>query len=445
MSFGLTNAPAHFMYLMNSVFMPKLNKIMVVFIGDILVYSRNEEEHVEHLRVVLTRLREPPLYAKFSKCEFWLKNVPFLGHVLSEEGILVDPAKVQEVLDWNVPTSVHEVQSFLGLAGYYRRFIPKFSKISKPMTRLLQKDEKFVWTPECEEAFHKLRTLLTSAPVLAQPDIEKPFDVFCDASGIGVGCVLMQECRVIAYASRQLRKHEINYPTHDLELAAVVHAFKIWRHCLLGNLCNIYTVHKSLKYIFTQPELNMRQQRWLELIKDYNIQVHYHPGKENVVADALSRKAHCHSVQMEDPSLSRLMHPLVLNQIALESSLRNRVIELQQTDVDIYHIKRKMKEEETKHFRVDENGILWFKDRLVVPKDHELRNQILSKAHSSKLSIHPGSSKMYQDLKPLFWWTKMKKEIAAFVARCDNCCRVKAVHMKAGLLQPLSIPGCVGV
>ena len=170
----LTNAPAHFMYLMNSVFMPELDKFVVVFIDDILVYSCNEEEHAEHLRVVLSRLREHQLYAKFSKCEFWLKKVPFLGHVLSEEGISVDPAKVQEVLDWKVPTSVHEVRSFLSLAGYYRRFIPEFSKISKPMTRLLQKDEKFVWTPECGEAFHKLSTLLTSAPVLAQPDIESP-------------------------------------------------------------------------------------------------------------------------------------------------------------------------------------------------------------------------------------------------------------------------------
>ena len=164
---------------------------------------------------------------------------------------------MQDVLDWKVPTSVHEVWSFLGLARYYHRFISEFSKISKPMTRLLQKDEKFVWTPECEEAFHKLRTLLTSAPVLAQPDIEKPFDVFCDASGIRLGCVLMQEGHVIAYASRQLRKHEVNYPIHDLELAAVVHALKIWRHYLRGNLCNIYTDHKSLKYIFTQLELNM--------------------------------------------------------------------------------------------------------------------------------------------------------------------------------------------
>jgi hypothetical protein len=165
---------------------------------------------------------------------------------------------VQEVMDWKTPIIVSEVRSFLGLAGYYRRFISNFLKIAKSMTSLLQKDHKFVWTEEYEIAFHTLRKLLTTAPVLVQPDIEKPFDVFCDASKIGLGCVLMQEGRVIAYASRQLRKHEINYLTHDLELAVVVHALKIWRHYLLGNVCNIFTDHKSLKYIFTQPELNMR-------------------------------------------------------------------------------------------------------------------------------------------------------------------------------------------
>jgi hypothetical protein len=156
MSFGLTNAPAHFMYLLNSVFMPKLDKFMVVFIDDILIYSENEEDHAEHLRVVLTRLREHKLYAKFNKCEFWLREVPFLGHVLSDGGIVVDPTKVQEVLDWKAPISVHDVRSFLGLAGYYRRFILDFCKIAKSMTRLLQKDMSFVWTPECDAAFHKL-------------------------------------------------------------------------------------------------------------------------------------------------------------------------------------------------------------------------------------------------------------------------------------------------
>jgi len=166
------------MYLMNSVFMPELDKFVVVFIDDILVYSENEQDHAEHLRIVLTRLREHQLYAKFSKCEFWLKKVPFLGHILSEEGIAVDPSKVQEAMDRKAPTSVSEVRSFLGLAGYYRRFILDFSKIAKPMTSLLQKDHKFVWTEGCELAFRTLQKLLTTAPVLAQPNIEKPFDVF---------------------------------------------------------------------------------------------------------------------------------------------------------------------------------------------------------------------------------------------------------------------------
>ncbi|WVZ81255.1 hypothetical protein U9M48_028649 [Paspalum notatum var. saurae] len=298
MSFGLTNAPAFFMYMMNSVFMNELDKFVVVFIDDILIYSKSEEEHKEHLRIVLARLREHKLYAKFSKCAFWLKEVSFLGHILSEKGVAVDPSKVKDVLNWKQPETVTEIRSFLGLAGYYRRFIKDFSKTAKPMTSLTKKNAKYVWNSNCEEAFQTLKKLLTSAPVLAQPDVTKPFDVYCDASGSGLGCVLMQEGRVIAYASRQLRRHEANYATHDLELAAVVHALKIWRHYLLGNTCHIYTDHKSLKYILTQPELNMRQRRWLELIKDYDLEIHYHPGKANVIADALSHRAHCHVLEV---------------------------------------------------------------------------------------------------------------------------------------------------
>jgi ribonuclease HI len=184
------------------------------------------------------------------------------------------------------------------MAGYYRRFISDFSEISKHITELLKNNMKFNWTPECNETFEKLKKLLTTAPVLAQPDIVKPFDVYCDASGMGIGCVLMQEGCVIAYASRQLKRHEEHYSTHDLELAAVVHALKIWRHYLLGNTCHIYTDLKSLKYIFTQVELNMGHRRWLELIKYYDLEVHYHLGKANVVADALSWKEHlCYLVR----------------------------------------------------------------------------------------------------------------------------------------------------
>jgi hypothetical protein len=294
--------------------MPELDKFVVVFIDDILIYSKNEEEHAQHLRIVLTRLREHQLYAKFSKCAFWLEEIQFLGHVLSAKGIAVDPSKVKDILEWKPPTTIHQVRSFLGLAGYYRRFIPNFSKLVKPITSLLKNDTKFNWSSKCNEAFEQLKVLLTTAPVLAQPDIEKPFDVYCDASGSGLDCVLMQEGRVIAYASRRLHRHEEHYPTHDLELAAVVHALKIWRHYLLGNVYHIYTNHKSLKYIFTQSELNMRQRRWLELIKDYELEIHYHPGKANVVADVLSRKASCHCLMIEtfDITLCQEMEKLNL-------------------------------------------------------------------------------------------------------------------------------------
>jgi hypothetical protein len=405
MSFGLTNALAYFMYLMNSVFMPKLEKFIVVFIDDILVYSKNEEEHAGHLHVVIQHLREHRLYAKLSKCDFWLKEIKFLGHTISEAGIAVDPDKVQEVMNWKPPTTVHQIRSFLGLTGYYRRFILDFSRIAKPMTELLKKGAKFVWGQKCEDAFHTLRQHLTTAPVLAQPNISKTFDVYCDASGIGLGCVLMQDNRVIAYASRALRPHEQNYPTHDLELAAVVHTLKMWRHYLMGTHYNIFTDHKSLKYIFTQADLNMRQRRWLELIKDYELEVHYHLGKANVVADALSQKSQCNCVMMDSrintlcDELSKMKIEVIpygaLSHISVEPTLQDQIIMAQLSDKGVQIIKENLhqKTEKYKCFRQDGKGILWFESRLVIPKNKDLRKKILDEARLSKFSMHPGSTK----------------------------------------------------
>jgi hypothetical protein len=275
--------------------MEYLDKFVVVFMDDILIFSKTEEEHEKHLRMVLEKLRSNQLYAKFSKCEFWLTEVTFLRHVISNGGISVDPSKVKDMLNWMPTTNASEIRSFLGLAGYYCRFIKDFSKIAKPMTKLLEKDKDFHWTEECQVSFEELKKRLTSVPVLILPDITKKFDIYCDASRQRLGCVLMQDGQVVTYASHQLRKHEENYPTHDLELATVVHAHKIWRHYLIGHRCEIYSDHKSLKYIFTQNDLNSRQRRWLELIKDSDLGINYHPGKANVVADALSRKKYCNA------------------------------------------------------------------------------------------------------------------------------------------------------
>ncbi|GJT95634.1 putative reverse transcriptase domain-containing protein, partial [Tanacetum coccineum] len=283
MPFGLTNAPAIFMDLMNRVCKPYLDKFVIVFIDDILIYSKSEEEHEVHLKTILDLLKKEKLYAKFSKCEFWLKEVQFLGHVVNRDGIHVDPSKVESVKNWKTPESSTEIRSFLGLAGYYRRFIENFSKIAKPLTLLTQKNKTYVWGDKQDEAFRILKEKLCNAPVLALPDGPDDFVVYCDASKQGFGSVLMQRGKVIAYASRQLKKHEKNYTTHDLELGAVVFALKIWRHYLYGTKSVIYTDHKSLQYIFDQKDLNMRQRRWIELLSDYECEIKYHPGKANVV------------------------------------------------------------------------------------------------------------------------------------------------------------------
>nr|GEZ34414.1 putative reverse transcriptase domain-containing protein [Tanacetum cinerariifolium] len=290
MPFRLTNAPAVFMDLMNRVCKLYLDKFMIVFIDDILIYSKNKEEHGEHLKTILNLLKDEKLYAKFSKYDFWFNSVQFLGHVIDSSGIHVDPAKIEAIKGWAAPTTPTEVRQFLGLAGYFRRFIKEFSLIAKPLTKLTQKNKPFVGGNNEEEAFQTLKRKLCSAPILLLPEGSEDFVVYCDTSLRGFGAVLMQREKVIAYASRQLRKNEENYTTHDLELGAVVFALRLWRHYLYGTKCTIYTDHKSLQYILDQKELNMRQRRWVELLSDYDCEIRYHPGKANVVVDALSRK-----------------------------------------------------------------------------------------------------------------------------------------------------------
>jgi hypothetical protein len=375
--------------------------------------------------------------------------VSFLGHILTVEGVAVDPKKVTTVANWKRPASVTEIRIFLGLAGYYRRFIEGFSKIARPMTTLLQKDKKFEWTNACERSFCELKKRLTTAPVLIQPDIHKDFTIYCDASRQGLDCVLMQEGRVIAYASRQLKTHEQNYPTHDLELAAVVHALKIWRHYLIGNKCEIYTDHKSLKYIFTQPDLNLRQRRWLELIKDYNLEIHYHLGKANVVADALSRKAYYHHLVTQKPELCEEMRKLNLTivphslnyNLTVHPVLDDQIKEAQKDDEELMKIKAQTGENKAPDFRVDQYGILWFKRRLCVPEQGHFKNTIMDEGHNYVYSIHPVATKMYVDIRDKYWRRGMKGDVARFVVQCDVCQQVKAKHQKpSGLLQPLPIP-----
>ncbi|KAD2805457.1 hypothetical protein E3N88_38834 [Mikania micrantha] len=423
MPFGLTNAPAFFMDLMNRVFHKYLDRSVIMFIDDILLFSKSREEHEDHLR-----------------------------HVVSAEGITMDPTKVEAVTKWPRPTSVTEVRSFLGLAGYYRCFVEGFSNVALPLTQILRKGVKFTWSDEREKSYEELKRRLVSAPILTLPSRSAGYQIYSDASKKGHGCVLIQHGKVIAYASRQLKPYEVNYPTHDLELAAVVFALKIWRHYLYGETCDIFTDHKNLKYIFTQKELNMRQRRWLELLKDYDANIQYHLGKANVVADALSRKnvgsLACLSVETHITSdLDRMGICLqfddpngYLARLKIEPNLITRIKESQEQDGELWAILENLNVGKQSEFRVDEHGVIRCGKRLCVPNDSTLREALLAEAHSSPFSIHPGTTKMYRDLRQNLWWSGMKEDVARYVSQCMTCQQVKIEHQRAsGLLQPLDI------
>ncbi|GJQ92201.1 putative reverse transcriptase domain-containing protein [Tanacetum coccineum] len=379
MPFGLTNAPAVFMDLMNRVCKPFLDKFVIVFIDDILIYSKNKKEHEEHLKAILELLKKEELYAKFSKCEFWLPKVQFLGHVIDSQGIHVDPAKIESIKDWASPKTPTEIRQFLGLAGYYRRFIEGFSKIAKPMTKLTQKKVKFVWGDKQEAAFQLLKQKLCSAPILALPEGSEDFIAYCDASIKGLGAVLMQREKVIAYASRQLKIHEKNYTTHDLELGAVVFALKIWRHYLYGT-------------------------------NDYDCEIRYHPRKANVVADALSTRKP-ENINNED-----------VGGMLIENSKDPEKLRIEKLEP-----------------RAD--GTLCLNGKIWLPCYGDLRTVIMHESHKSKYSIHPGSDKTYQDMKKLYWWPNMKANIATYVSKCLTCANFKAEHQRpSGLLVQPEIP-----
>ncbi|GJV98588.1 hypothetical protein Tco_1553840 [Tanacetum coccineum] len=429
MPLGLTNAHAVFLDLMNRVCKPYLDKFVIVFIDYILIYSRNEKEHANHLRIILELLREEKLYAKFSKCDFWIHIVKFLGHLIDSQGLHVDPAKIKAVMNWTSPITPTEVRQFLGLAGYYRRFIEGFSKITKPLTKLTQKNKSYIWGEEQESAFQLLKQKLCEAPILALPEGNDDFIVYCDASLQGLGAVLMQREKVIAYASRQLKPHEENYTTHDLELGAVIFALKIWRHYLYGTKCTVFTDHKSLQHILRQKELNMRQRRWLELLADYDCEICYHPGKANVVADALSRKKQIKPLRVR--ALILTVHP----------KLPSQILEAQNEALKEENVKNENLRGMDKSFEIRPDGTRCIKNRSWLPLFGGLRDLIMHESHKSKYSIHPGSDKMYHDIKKLYWWPNMKAIIAEYVSKCLTCSRVKAECQKpSGLLVQPEIP-----
>src|SRR5215470_19535225 len=287
MPFGLTNAPSTFIRLMNHVLRAFIGKFVVVYFDDILVYSKTLDEHIDHLRAVLNVLRAESLFGNLKKCSFCTNQIIFLGYVVSAKGIEVDEEKVKAIKEWPTPKSITEVRSFHGLGSFYRRFVKDFSTIAAPLTEVVKKNVGFKWGEEQATAFTLIKEKLSSAPLLALPNFSKMFEIECDASGIGIGAVLLQEKRPIAYFSEKLSGAALNYPTYDKEMYALVRTLETWQHYLWPKEFVIHTDHESLKHLKGQGKLNRRHAKWVEFIETFPYVIKYKQGKENVVADAL--------------------------------------------------------------------------------------------------------------------------------------------------------------
>ncbi|KAJ9541667.1 LOW QUALITY PROTEIN: hypothetical protein OSB04_028173 [Centaurea solstitialis] len=430
MPFGLMNAPATFQSTMNQVFRPYLRRFVLVFFDDILVFSRSWKDHIDHLNVVLDILQTHQFVANRKKCVFGTQQVEYLGHVISALGVSVDPSKIRSILDWPPPRNVKGVRGFLGLTGYYRKFIMGYGKIAKPLTELTKKDG-FVWGPEASLAFDQLKQVMTNPPLLMLPDFSKPFEVECDASGHGIGAVLMQNKKPIAYFSKALSSTNLNKSTYEKELMALVLAIQHWRPFLLGRSFTVYTDQKSLRHLLQQRVASADQQNWLAKLLGYHFEVVYKPGRENSAADSLSR-------MFDEPELYALTSfPIwsqvqqIQDEIAIDKDLQGVISDLQ-------------RDPQSRPGFSFHNGILYHKDRLVLSSASAVIPTILAEFHTSLAGGHSGFLRTYKRITMNVYWVGMKTIIQNYVKACDVCQRQKYLASSPmGLLQPLPIPDLI--
>lgn len=440
--FGLCNAPSTFMEMMQRVFRDCVDEFVIVFMDDILVYSKTAESHAQHLRHVMGLLRKHQLYAKKSKCLFFRTKIKFLGHVISPDGIGVDEDKIAAIQRWPIPRNVSELRSFLGLAGYYRKFVRDFSKVALPLTLLLRTENTFDMKNEQLQAFRALKHLLSHAPVLTIPDMNRPFVVSTDASKFAIGAVISQDkgngLQPVAYMSQKLSPSATNWMVHTQELFAVVQALKQWRHYLLGTKepFIIETDHRSLEYIQSQPHIAPMEVRWIEYLQQFNFTMKYREGKTNIVADSLSRRVDHLPMEKETYTVQAL----------------NDQNEIQPIRYDLDQLKTSYHTDEFTRTRIMhpdqysdcyvQDGLLYDRqNRLIIPNDRVLKTRILYELHDSKLAGHMGITKTEELVTRQFWWQGIHQDITAYVNDCVVCQLSKDSQLpQAGLLQPIPIP-----
>ena len=424
MPFGLSNAPSTFMRIMNQVLRLFIGKFVVVYFDDILIYSRTQKDHLDHLNQVCLALRENNLFANLKKCDFFTHRVIFLGFVVTPDRVSADPKKIKSIVEWPVPKSVHEVRSFHGLATFYRRFIRGFSTIVAPITDCFRKGQ-FEWTKAADRAFLDVKKKMTQAPILRLPDFSKVFEVACDASGVGIGGVLSQESHPIAFFSEKLNEAKLKYSTYDKELYAVVQALRYWRHYLLPHEFVLFSDHEALRFLSSQKKLNPRHAKWVEYIQAYTFVLRHRAGTENKVADALSRRA------------------LLLNSISTEVVGFERLTDEYDNCPDFSEVYQALKlgpsSDHSEYTLLDD--YLFKENKLCVPKT-SLRDFLIWETHAGGLAGHFGRNKTILIIEEKFYWPGLKRQVANIVARCRTCAVAKHQRQNTGLYTPLPVPDC---
>ena len=454
MCFGLSNAPGTFQRVMNRLFSKQMHKYVVIYLDDILIFSKTPEEHIQHLREVLSILRDNNLFAKMSKCDLNMAQVLYLGHVVSRDGLSVDPKKVAAVKDWPVPKDLHELRCFLGLTNYFRTFVQGYATRVLPLTRLQSPKREFIWSDKCQEAFKGIKHDLTHAPVLKSPDLNQSFELVTDACDEGIGAVLLQDKRPVAFESRKLVPAELNYTTTEKECLAVIHALKIWRCYLEGQpkeRLTIVTDHNPLIHLPKQPVLSRRIARWSEYLQRFSFEWLYRPGRINV-ADPVSRRPNDEypivsvnvatraskvaesSLPVPDSSVSADVTEQSASQTAPTASFRDDIVQGYLTDpwfADAQHVSQ----------LVEKQG-LYFKHSAVVIPDHaDLRKRLLHEFHNTPYAGHLGVNRTTKLIEKDYWWPTLRPDVLSHVKTCGACQRDKgATQRPFGEAQPLAVP-----
>ncbi len=455
MPFGLKNAPAVFQHFINDVLEEVLGNFAYAYIDDIIIFSPDYKTHINHVITVLKLLRSAGLYAKLEKCEFFVSFIDFLGHRISGEGIHMDPNKVSSILNWPTPTNVKEVQSFIGLANYYRRFIPNFAKIAHPLHKLLKKNTKFLWSPETQSSFDNLKSKFVSAPILIYPNREIPFQVETDSSNFAIGAILSQVSpqdnmvHPVAFFSRSLTATERNYPIYDKELLAIVSALETWRHLLKGSTkpFKIFSDHRNLLYQKKPEKMSQRLVRWALFLSEFNFVIVYRSGSSNGKPDALSRRAdYAANYNSSSEIPFNVLRPENFCALVTSiSSLNESFLSEYKTDefynkICDYLDNKKLP---IPHPQIDKfslsNSFLLFNSKIYVPS--KCRPSVLKICHDSPSAGHFGTKKTISLISRDFWWPSLYNDVKDYIRSCETCCRSKSSrHKPYGLLNSLEIP-----